>query len=80
MRVERMIAHDRIGANLPENEIGMGRDDRAIEPSNHLWRLFAVDAAIEHGDVIGREALLEFDREPTRIACRRRACAGAGGG
>ena len=78
MRLERMVAQHGIGADLPEHEIGMRRDDAGCEPRHHLRGLFAVDAAIEHGDVERREALFQLDAEPARIACRRRTRAGAG--
>ena len=49
-----------------------------VEPRHHVLGLFAVDAAIEHGDVSCREAFLELDSEPARIACVRRTRAGSG--
>ena len=45
----------------------------------HLLNLFAIDAAIEHGDVIAREALGQLDGEPAWITCGGRACTGDAG-
>src|SRR5580704_13901932 len=64
MRRQRMIAQHRIGADLPEHELRMLGDDAAGEPRHHVFGLVAVDAAVEHGDVLQRETLLEVDGEP----------------
>ena len=69
----------RIGAELPEHEIGLGGDHRAVEALEHVGDFFAVDAAIDHGDRAGREMLRELDLQPARIARGRRARAGARG-
>ena len=63
MRLQRMIAHHRIGADLPEHQIGMRGDHIGFETRQHLRGLFAVDAAIEHGDVARRKPLLELRRQ-----------------
>ncbi len=50
-----------------------------FEPRHHLVGLIAVDAAVEHDDVVAGEALLELNGKPARIARRGGAGAGACG-
>ena len=78
MRFERAVAQHRIGADLPENQIGMRGDDGGVEAGQHLVGLLAVDAAIEHRDVAPREALRKLGRKAARIACRRRVAPAPG--
>ena len=71
VRLERMVAQHGIGPDLPEHQIGMRRKHAGLEPLDHLRGFFAVDAAIEHGDIGTRETLFQFGGETARIACRR---------
>src|SRR5262249_53317113 len=66
------VAQHGVGADLPQNEVGTGRDHVAVEPRQHLGRVLAVDAAVEHLDGGVGEALLEQRLKPRRV--------GGGGG
>ena len=48
--IEPLIAQHRIGAELPQHQIGLLGDDRARRSAQHVGDFFAVDAAVEHGD------------------------------
>ena len=75
---ELVIADDRIRAELPQHQIGLGGHHGAIEALEHVGDFLAANAAVVHGDGMAGEALLELDGEPARIICGRRACARAG--
>jgi hypothetical protein len=76
---EHLITDDRIGAELPQNKVGFGDHHVLIEALEHVVDFFAVDAAIKHGDRMGREKPLEFDGEAVWITRRWRTRARAGG-
>ena len=73
-----VIADDRIGAELPQHQVGLGGDHGGIETLEHVADFLAVGTAIEHGDRTVGEMLLELYGEPVRIIRRRGAGARAG--
>jgi len=48
--IGRLVADHRIGTELPENEIGLGRDHRFVEALEHVRHFFAADAAVDDRD------------------------------
>ena len=78
MDAELVIADDRIGAELLQHQVGMLGEHAGVEALEHVADFFATDAAIDHGDRMVGEMLLELDRQPVRITRRRRACARPG--
>ena len=75
MVAKLMTADDRVCAELPEHQIGLGSDDGRIKPRQHVADFFAVHATIVHCERRFREMLLEFDRKPARIIGGWRTCA-----
>ena len=73
-----VIVDDRIGAELPQNEVRLSGYYGGIEALKHVADFFASDAAIDHGDRMVGEMLLKLARQPVRITRRCRACARAG--
>ena len=67
-----VIADERIGAELPQDEIGLVGDHRLVKALEHVGHFLAADAAIEHGNLMRREMPLEFGGQPARIGRRRR--------
>jgi hypothetical protein len=71
-----MLAQHRIGAELPQYQIGLGSDDRSVEALEHVADDLAADAPIEHRDRMAGKALAQFGPEPGRVIC----CLGTGAG
>ena len=65
--VEFIIADHRIGAKLPEDQVGLGSDHVRTEALEHVADFLTADATVEHNDRMARKTLRQFDREPTRI-------------
>ena len=74
-----MMAQHRVGAELPEHQVGLLGDDGAVEALKHVADLLAADAAVEHGDRLRGEGMPQFGFEPARIIRRLRAGACACG-
>jgi hypothetical protein len=67
-----MATNDRIGAELPEHEVRLGRDNGRIEPLEHIGDFFTAHAAVQHCNRYFWKMLLELDQEPAGIVrCRR---------
>jgi hypothetical protein len=56
--VHRVIADQRIGAQLPQQQVGLGGDHGAVEALEHVGDFLAVDTAVEHGDRMAGEMAL----------------------
>ena len=68
-RRERVIAQHRIGAELPQHEVGFLRDHAGLETGQHVAHFLAIDAMIDDADAIVRKALPEFGGEAAGIGC-----------
>jgi hypothetical protein len=73
MRLQRVVAQHRIGADLPEHEVRPLRDDGGVEPRQHVGDFLAAHAAVQHRDFVSGKTLRELLRQPARIGSRRRA-------
>ena len=75
----RAVAQHRIGAELPQHQVGLGGDHGLVEAPEHVADDLAADAAIEHLDRVRGKAPLQFGLEPAGVIRRARAGAGARG-
>jgi hypothetical protein len=69
----------RVGAKLPEHQVGVLGGDGLVEVRQHVDGARAGNAAVEHHDGLGREALTEFIHEAAGVGGRGRASPRAGG-
>ena len=54
VRQQRLVAQHGIGADLPEDQIGLLGDHGAVEPREHVGSLVAVDAAVQDRELVAR--------------------------
>src|SRR5215831_12739233 len=72
LAIEIIIADYRIGAKLPDDQVGLSCDYICIKALEHIANVLAPHPAVKHGDRIARETLSQFDRKPTWIGGGRR--------
>ena len=75
--IEWAVAQHRIGADLPEHQMRLLGNHPGLETGEHVDRLLAVDAAVEHGELLTGEMLAELDLKSARVGRSRRARTGA---
>ena len=61
------VAEHGVGAKLPNDEIGLLRQDVTVEARGHLLGHFAADAAIDHPNLRLGQVFLQNCRKPARI-------------
>ena len=67
------VPQHRVRARLPQHQIGLLGDHRGVETREHIGSFLAVDAAVQHRDLVSREMTGEFLRQPARIGGSGRA-------
>src|SRR6516225_7348968 len=75
LTIEIVAADYRIGAKLPEDQVGLNCDHICIKALEHIVHFFAAHTAVKHSDRMARETLGQLDRKPARIGGGRRTSA-----
>ncbi len=55
MRRDGIAAQERVGADLPQHEIGLLGDNALLEAGEHIGGGFAAHAAVDHPESMARE-------------------------
>src|SRR5262245_8944443 len=77
LAIELIVADYRIGAKLPQDQVGLSCVYVCIKALEHIANVFAPHAAVKHGEWMARETLRQFDRKPARIGGGRRTSTGS---
>ena len=75
VRFEIVTPQDRVGPYLPDHEVGMLREDVALEPGKLLFRILPPLAAVDDADRNAGQALFQGGLQPARVIQARIASA-----
>jgi hypothetical protein len=67
---EVIVADHRIGAKLPQNQVGFGGDHVCIKAIEHIANFLAAYTAVKHSDRVTGKTLSQLNCKSARISGR----------